>query len=191
MESRTETAPQGSDRFGAIVGWGFGVAWAAWGVSGVADSTARLVAIVVAAGLGIAALFVVLRGDLRGVQRPRQMPADWRRRYNLLILVEVVAIFLASFALGRAGLPGLIPVAVCLIVGVHFYPLAGVFDLKAYRWTAVGLCAVGVTGAALFAVVSAGTVRAAVGFSAAIVLWGTAVAIILGYQSDSRSPVAA
>jgi undecaprenyl pyrophosphate phosphatase UppP len=175
--TRTEAAPQGSERLGAIMSWGFGVAWAAWGISGIADSTVQLGAIVVAVVLAIATLTAVLRGGPTTAEG-RQLHHDWRRNYNMLVLAEVVAIFLASAALGSAELPELIPVAICMIVGVHFFPLAGVFNIATYRWTAIGLCAVAVAGAALYAAVSGGTVRAVVGLGASLVLWTTTVAVV-------------
>jgi hypothetical protein len=172
FESRTVDAPAGTERIGAIACWAFGIAWAIWGLTGIAGGPARIVVGIVALALAGATAVVVFRGD--GSSRPRRLPADWQRRYNLLVLAEFVVIFLASLALGRTGHAELIPMAICLIVGLHFLPLAGLFDMPTYRWTAIALCLVAFAGAGLITVTGADAVRAVVGFGAAVVLWASA-----------------
>ncbi len=178
-ESRTVEAPEGTERIGAIACWAFGVAWAIWGLTGVSAGFALAAAIV--AVLAVAVAVTVFRGG--DGRRPRRLPRDWQRRYNLLVVAQFVLIFLASLGLGMVGVPELIPPAICLIVGIHFIPLAGIFDMPAYRVTALGLCGVAVIGGALLAPTGAATVRAVVGLGAALVLWAAAVSVQLGYFS--------
>ena len=176
----TVEAPTGTERIGAIACWGFGIAWAIWGLSGLSSASlavAGVLSLALAAVTGVAAF----RSRVNVVAR--RLRSDWQRRYNLLVLAEFVAIFLASFAFGRAGYPEAIPVAMCLIVGLHFFPLAGIFDMAAYRWTAIGLCLVAAVGCASLAVTGSTIVRAVVGLGAAAVLWAT-VAML---QTDASS----
>ena len=178
FEPRTVEAPAGTERIGAIACWAFGVAWAIWGISGLeAGVTLAIVTIVALALAVIAGVIAFRRGGDRDDRQPKQLPANWQRRYNLRVAAEFVIIFLTSLALGRAGYPELIPVAVCLIVGVHFFPLAGIFDMAPYRWTAIALCIVAIAGGGLLAVISSTNVRATVGLAAAAVLWASAVRV--------------
>jgi hypothetical protein len=58
-----------------------------------------------------------------------------RRRFGIVLAFEWVPIFLAAFILGRAGHPELILAAIAVIVGLHFIPLAMLFDFPLYYWT--------------------------------------------------------
>ena len=71
----------------------------------------------------------------------------------------------------------MIPAAVCAIVGVHFFPLARIFDESLYAWTGALLCAVSVGGMIGLAVVDGQASRAVVGLGAAAVLWATALCL--------------
>ncbi|MDQ3526135.1 MAG: hypothetical protein M3451_13945 [Chloroflexota bacterium] len=71
------------------------------------------------------------------------MPADRQRRYNLVGIVQAVAIGLTIAALIVIGHPAFIPAVVSVIVGMHFFPLAPVFDQPQYALTGVALCVVG------------------------------------------------
>lgn len=170
---RTVEAPAGTERIGAIACWGFGVAWAIWGLTGISGSAALAILGVVAIVLAALTAAVACRASESPAKR--RLPAGWKRRYHLLVLAQFVSIFLASLTLGRMGYPEAIPVAICLIVGIHFFPLAGIFDIEPYRLTAIALCAVAVTGGGLLAITGAATVRAVVGLGAAAVLWASAV----------------
>jgi hypothetical protein len=68
------------------------------------------------------------------------------------------------------GQAPLIPAVVCAIVGVHFFPLARIFDERIYTWTGVLLCAVSVGGIVALAAVDGQASRAVVGLGAAAML---------------------
>lgn len=172
FESQTVEAPEGTERIGAIACWAFGIAWAIWGITGLSGGAVLAgVAVIAVALAGLSAVTAFRAG---ATSRPRRLPADWQRRYNLLVLAEFVIIFLASLALGRTGHAELIPAAICLVVGIHFFPLASIFDMPPYRWTAIALCVVAAIGAGLLGVTGAATGRAVVGLGAAAVLWVSA-----------------
>lgn len=163
-------------RQGAIILSIFALIWAMTGASGIGSGAVYW-------GIGVMA-FVVTMGTIALAVRsdstrtdPRSLAPDWQRRYNVLGIIEAVAIVGAIIALVGAGVPGLIPPIICIIVGIHFFPLDTTFDQPQYRWTAVLLCAVGAIGVAMFAPAPDGIVRAMVGLAAAVVLWGTATIV--------------
>jgi hypothetical protein len=58
------------------------------------------------------------------------------------------------------------------VVGLHFFPLARLFDQWQYRWTAASLTVVAVVGVVVAVAGSTDeTVRVVVGAGAAVVLW--------------------
>ncbi|WP_219417445.1 DUF7010 family protein [Pseudonocardia nigra] len=71
--------------------------------------------------------------------------------------------------------PELAPPVVALIVGLHFFPLARLFDQPQYTWTAVGLCVAAVAGLVVLVTGPSPEVsRLAVGLGAAGTLLATA-----------------
>lgn len=162
-------------RQGAIILGIFGCVWAMSGISGIAGGVGvwpTLAALVITVGVIVSAA----RTDSTRT-RLRQPHPDWQRRYNVIGILEGVAIFAAIAVLIAAGVPGLIPPVVAAIVGVHFLPLASTFDQPEYRWTGSALCLVAVIGLVLFRPATDETIRAFVGIGAAVVLWVTAVIV--------------
>jgi hypothetical protein len=146
-------------------------------VPGFTDPTLQWTALV--AALVVTVLLVALAICGRPVERKRRMPADRQRRYNLVGIVQAVAIGLTIAAHIVIGHPAFIPSVVSVIVGMHFFPLAPVFDQPQYALTGVALCVVGVLGAMTFVVASEQAPRAFVGFAAAIALWATSAHVTL------------
>jgi len=76
-------------------------------------------------------------------------------------------------ALVRTGRPGLLPSVTCL-VGLHFLPLAWIFDLAPIRLTGSLLIVVAVAGGTGYAAgLTEPTVLSIVGFGATTILWST------------------
>ncbi|MFF7443361.1 DUF7010 family protein [Streptomyces sp. NPDC008122] len=99
---------------------------------------------------------------------------------GLVDAAEPVAVFAVIAASNASGRPELIPVGICLVVGLHFFPLARLFDQRRYRWAAILLTAVALAGLAVLAAgAGSETVRAVVGLGAALVLWGTSFHVVL------------
>ena len=89
--------------------------------------------------------------------------------------IEVLAIFAVIAGSNASGRPELIPVGIALVVGLHFFPLARLYDQWQYRWTAGLMTAVAVVGAVLVvAGLSDESVLVAVGLACAAVLWASA-----------------
>lgn len=162
-------------RRGAIILSLFALIWAI-GVPGVESMVGTLAVIVMSLAITGGTVLMALRGDpSRTTSRSRLVPSDWQRRYNLVGLAEAVTIGLAIAVLVLMGLPVLIPPAVCLVVGIHFFPLARIFDQPQYWWTGVGLCIIAVLGVTTMALGSDDASRAVVGYGAAAILWATSV----------------
>jgi hypothetical protein len=85
---------------------------------------------------------------------------------------------LGAFLLARQGLPLWIPAMTALVVGLHFLPLAAVFDVPLYYWTGVAMCLCTVGSVFL---VGPSTRLLVLGLSVGAVLWLTAARVL--YQT--------
>lgn len=170
---------------GVLAMLGFGLIWLVTGVAGFNPGWAAIIGSVLAyAGLAAAAAVLVHRNREEPAVPPT-MPADWRRRFNRVGMLQGGAIALVVVLLVAGGLPHLIPAAIALIVGLHFFPLASIFDLPIYRTTALGLCGVAVAGFFLSVTGQSQIGSAVVGLGCALILCLTALALVPGRQ-DSR-----
>lgn len=105
--------------------------------------------------------------------------ADGKRAgilFGAIFATEGGLIGLISAWLGRSGLGDWIPVAIALIVGVHFLPLAYVFRVPLYYWTG-GIAVFGTLGCLL--VHAIGPRSLCVGLLMAIVLWVTTILLLM------------
>ncbi|MFC8277224.1 DUF7010 family protein [Streptomyces sp. NPDC057271] len=167
-------------RRGAIVLAVFALVWALAGGSGIAAVPVSGAIGVVAACVTVGAVVLAFRGAAGPVTRPVRLPEKWNRGVGLVNLAELVAIFVVIAASNASNHPEFIPVGICLVVGLHFFPLARLFGQGQYRWTAIFLTAVALVGlAVLTAGTSAGTIRTVVGLGAAVVLWASSFHVTL------------
>ncbi|AYN44064.1 hypothetical protein D9753_36035 [Streptomyces dangxiongensis] len=89
---------------------------------------------------------------------------------------QTVAVVGTILILGRLDLWLYVPAAVCLIVALHFLPLARSFAQPQYWWTGGLLMALAlVTVLSLAGGMDAANARALLGFGAAGILWATAL----------------
>ncbi|WP_433126417.1 hypothetical protein ACQPWW_27045 [Micromonospora sp. CA-240977] len=114
----------------------------------------------------------VLAARLRGVGSPRDRAAD--RPYLLIVVAEFAAAGLGAAVLVAADWTEYVPVLVCLVVGLHFFPLAPLLRDPLLRPLGGALCLVAAAGlvTGLASAVSAGLV---VGVGAGVLLLGYAV----------------
>lgn len=98
------------------------------------------------------------------------------RLFGIIFGIEGGLIALCSMQLASRGLGLWIPIAIAIIVGVHFLPLAYVFDLSLYYWTGA-LCVLGVLGCLLIRDIY--TRLLGVGLMMAGVLWLSVVVLLL------------
>ena len=186
-ESPDREAAEGSSR-GALYMALFGAVWATAG-SGALGSVAGVVLLV--ASLAVAGTLclgaIKLRRGTRHLSfdnfpRAREQRRRISRRFNLVFGLEGVAIAFAVVVLGRYDLGAFIPAAVVLIVGLHFFPLTGLYGVKAYYLTGAVLCLLGLTA---FLVAPAARLPL-VGLGSAATLFITAV-YILASGAKARS----
>jgi len=152
----------------------FGLAWALVGVSGLTGSVpGRVVGYVLAAIVAMVVAVAALRSPPGGT--PRQaLSRNPGRDFVLVNLAQTVLILVAVVVFVRVDRPVLIAPAACVVVGLHFLPLARIFGIPLYVSTGAILLVAGVLGFALFAA-GASAVLVTVGFAAAVTLWGTSL----------------
>jgi len=164
-------------RRGALILSVFALVWAAAGTSGLTAPGRVVAGLTVAAALvsvTVAALAFRFGGvDTAG--RARRLPTMWLRDVGRINITQFIAIVAAAVIVSRLGAPALVPVVICLIVGLHFLPLGRYFGQPQYFWTGGLLIAVAVAGFVVFGLGwTVESVRALVGLGAAVVLWGSA-----------------
>ncbi|MFD9501285.1 hypothetical protein [Streptomyces sp. NPDC060035] len=162
-------------RRGTVVLSVFAVVWAFAGASGLASPAAALAVESAAVPLAAAAIALAYRKGAAPSPRSVNLPDNWARSVGIVNVVELAAVFAVVAACNASGHPAFIPPAVALVVGLHFFPLARLYDQGQYKVTAGVLSAVAVFGLALVAAgLSDGSVRAVVGLAAAATLWASA-----------------
>src|SRR5665811_552608 len=126
-------------RRGAITVSLFALIWSLAGSSGFDSPAVRVSLIGLAVVITVLMVVLAIRVDgISADRRPRQLPRNWMRNYNLVGFAQMVVIALVVFGLIWLDQPALIPALVCLVVGIHFFPLVRVFDQPRYMWTGVG-----------------------------------------------------
>ena len=96
--------------------------------------------------------------------------------FGIIFGIESGLIWICATLLARAGLSIWIPIAVAVIVGLHFIPLAHVFEVPLYYWTGL-LSVLGMLGCSLIG--DAGMRLLCAGLTMAAVLWMTALLLLL------------
>ncbi|WP_163103225.1 hypothetical protein [Peribacillus alkalitolerans] len=120
----------------------------------------------------------VSKTDLRRGKRTR----FW---FNIIFAAEGLAIAITITVCNATRHTELIPVLIAIIVGVHFIPLAPLFQVRLYYFTGALLCLLAIiTLMFVPAKVTLGehqinTFMSVVGFGSALILWGTGLSIWL------------
>ncbi|MFI8001729.1 DUF7010 family protein [Streptomyces sp. NPDC086010] len=162
-------------RRGTVVLSVFALVWAFAGASGLASPGLALAVETAAVPLAVAAVVLAYRKGAAPSPRTVNLPENWARSVGIVNVVELAAVFAAVGVCNAWGRPGFIPPAVALVVGLHFFPLARLYDQWQYQVTAGALSAVAVVGLALAAAgLPDGDVRAVVALAAAATLWASA-----------------
>ncbi|MEU8616833.1 hypothetical protein [Streptomyces sp. NPDC048623] len=174
MDAECLTLTRTVRRRGGIVLTVFALVWA------VAGGAGFVAVAVVACAVSAGAVVSAYRDAAGPVTRLVRLPERRNRGGGLVNAVEVAGIVAVIAAANAMGRPEFIPVGICLVVGLHFFPLARLYDQWQYRWTGILLTAVALVGlAVLVAGGTAETTRAVVGFGSALVLWGSAFHVAL------------
>ncbi len=155
---------------------GFGSFWAMTALTNLpASLRGPGYAITGAASLALLAAGIGLLRDARHAPPPDAAGAAARRRtardFLLIFVAEIVAMNIAAQLLAGSHMAYLMPV-IAIIVGIHFYPLAGLLRSPHYRITAGVMSLAGVLGiAAIAAGGNLAACQALVDFSCAVALW--------------------
>ncbi len=177
----------------------FGTLWGSIGVGGVAGwaapwPTVLVVLIGVALLVGAVALWRG-SGRLRDAATWEQDNTD--RWFVLIVALEGVAIAIASVVCNATGHFALFFPIMALIVGIHFFPLARLFQAGTHYLTGALLCVVGLV--ALLVVPVTATLGGreimarwlVVGAGCAVILWGTGLLLLVqGWRALRGAAVA-
>ncbi|XKK58626.1 hypothetical protein HFP71_20585 [Streptomyces sp. ARC32] len=161
----------------------FGLGWWLLATSAF-DSTARLVEVV--AGCAVTVGLMLAARRLLPASAGGPFPADRRRRFHQINGLQWLLIVVIAVVCARAGSPVLIPALVAIVVGLHFLPLAAVFEQPRLRVPAALLAVAGASGLAVWLTDGPDeTVRLVVGAVSALSLWGMAVWTVAGAASTA------
>lgn len=185
---------------GAGVMVGFGVLWALAGGPGLPTSFAvALIVMLVAGVIGSIIAITLLWRRAAGAAPDKYTDAaapgsNTNKWFAVVFTVEMGAIALAIWLLVRTGHTALIAPVVAVIVGVHFLPLAALFQARAYYMTGIVMsllaiiCIVAVVVGAHPGGTSARLWSSVVGLGSAAILWATALWILVqGFRIVGRA----
>jgi hypothetical protein len=112
------------------------------------------------------------------------------RRYRLVVAVEAVALFGGLAVINGVLHRTAVSVAwVALVVGVHFFGLARIWQMPLYHWLGAAMTVLGLAGFLIYAIGgTAGTVRLVAGVGSGAALY-VAVAVALRGALRGRTPV--
>jgi len=156
----------------------FAMAWFAWGQAEASGALSAALAIGSAAALVVSALGAIATFGRAPAAGDRHDAAA-RPRYRRLIAIEFALIGLGAWALGATDVAAYIPVWVCAVVGLHFFPLASIVGAPALRWLGAAVSAV--AGAALLVGLLSDTAPSSVaGAGAGLALLAFAMLVLTG-----------
>jgi hypothetical protein len=173
----------------------FGLGWWLLGSSAF-DGLTRLVVIAVGCAVTVALMLSARRFLPASAGGP--FPVDRRRRFNQINGLQWLLILVIVAVCRHLGVPVLVPPLVAIVVGLHFLPLAAVFEQPRLRIPAALLIASGTAGMTVWLTdIPDETVRLVVGLTAGLSLWGMAIwtvagtASAAGQEAGDRGPVGA
>ncbi|MCX5335924.1 hypothetical protein [Streptomyces sp. NBC_00140] len=159
----------------------FGLGWWLLGSSAF-DGLTRQVLIAVGCAVMVALLLSARRFLPPSAGGP--FPVDRRRRFNQINGLQWLLIIVIVAVCRQIGMPVLVPPLVAVVVGLHFLPLAAVFEQPRLRIPAALLIASGTAGLIVWLTnVPDETVRLVVGLTSGLSLWGMAVWTVAGTAS--------
>ncbi|MGE7767074.1 hypothetical protein [Peribacillus sp. NPDC096540] len=169
----------------------FGTLWAGTGVMGLQGWGSPYVE--------FAAVFVgimLVIGGISLIRASRQLPNQvseedarrWKRIrfwFNIIFIAEVLAVGITIAICNITNMTDLIPAIIALIVGIHFLPLAHLYQLRIYFVTGSLLCLLAIiTLLVMPEIVTLWKHQiiaplAIIGFGSALILWATGLTIWL------------
>lgn len=163
----------------------FGLGWMACGVTDMPVTAGR---VVFAVGVAVSITFAVLgarlgRGAANAPTTDTEPTAARKKkvgvRFALVVVAEWVAIFVIARVLVSTDHAEAIPAFVAAVVGIHFFPLARLFGVRAYHLTGAAMCTSAGAGAVLAPLTSTDALWTSVpGFGSAAALYATCVYLL-------------
>lgn len=158
---------------------GFGALWCLLGLAA-RQRLSALTVCLVAAGLGVlVAGAFVLRRRVAALPPLTQDPEAERRVgrvFGRVNAVQWAAIIVIAVVLARLHLDAYTPAAVTVVVGLHFFPLARLFQSAQHHVTGAVLVACGVACGVL---VPRDVLQSTTGFGTGTILWAAAAVTLL------------
>ncbi len=170
-------------------GWAGGATTAVSTAVGVAVSGAAALCSLAAIG---GALFIFRRSPYAPSEHDQARGQTVGRRFGAIVTLEFVGLFILVRVLGATGQSQLIPVIVCLGVGIHFFPLRRLFQVPLYDLTGVALCLVALVTVVLVPLSGQPALwQILPGFGAALALYGTCAMLFrttIGHTAGAMPP---
>jgi membrane associated rhomboid family serine protease len=162
----------------------FGFVWFGWAQANASAGLRDWLAVA-----GVAAALVALAGGVQAFRGPASAGVlhdrRARRRYGIAIGVEFTLAGVGAAVLAVAGQSDFIPVWVCAVVGVHFFPLASL--LQDRQLVALGASVATVALVALVAEPAGVAPSTVTGIGAGTLLTGFALAALAGGHAEEMS----
>jgi hypothetical protein len=176
----------------AVLGY-FALAWTGWGTSQGVPTGVQITLVTIACLLvvGLIAGAVLMFRQARALPVPDDAEREEGRRagrrvgsrFGLVVVIEFVAIAVIARVLAVTGRTDLIPLIVCLAVGVHFFPLARLFRMPIYDRTGIALCVVAVVSALAAPLLGLPILWTLLpGLGSAVILFATSGAIVFAQR---------
>jgi hypothetical protein len=180
----------------------FGTLWAGIGIGGLqgwGEPWLSIVVLLIGLGLLISGIaLLIAAGRLPSQPAPAEAPGDKRTNiwFGIVFAAEGLLIAIASVICNAINRFDLFFPIMAIIVGIHFLPLAALFQVKAYYLVGALLCVLALVTFAVPEHISVGDQQitaqwVVLGFGAALILWGVGLGLgLLGQRmlalSNSR-----
>lgn len=168
---------------GSSIMYVFAMLWFLLGLSGGRFFPLEMKVAVAIVGLALGAAIAVLAVRAHRISRGAPAPTAEQletgrkasRRFGLINGIQWGAVVAVIVALNVVGRPDFIAPAIAVIVGLHFLPLAGLFEQPVYYVTGILGCLIGVAG---FLIPDPPARLSAVGLSFGLLLWLTVTTVL-------------
>ncbi|MGE7609217.1 DUF7010 family protein [Peribacillus frigoritolerans] len=177
----------------------FGTLWAGTGVMGLQGWGFPFVELA-AIFVGIIMVIVGISLIHASQKMSNQVSEDGARRlkrigflFNMVFIAEGLLIGIAIAICNLINQTDLIPGVIAIIVGIHFLPLASLFQIKVYYATGVLLCLLALITLLLVpdtVMVGEHQILAPLsllGFGCALILWATGLTLWIGIKNSNRT----
>jgi hypothetical protein len=181
---------------GSSIMFVFAILWFLLGLSGGRFFPLGMKVAVVVVGLALGAAIITLAVQAHRISRTAPAPTAEQldagrkvgRRFGVINGIQWSAVVAVIILLNVVRRPDFIAPAIAVIVGLHFLPLAGLFQQPQYYISGIVGCAIGVAG---FLIPDQPARLSAVGLSFGVLLWFTVMTVLWRVYGFIRGQYAA